>query len=215
MTEKGLQLIMDFEGLPKKNPLDAYWDAYGKVWTIGYGATHYLDGSPVKQGDKLKSKEEAVELLKMMVKQYEDDVYKVVQCPINFYQHDALTSFAYNCGVGSLKRSTLLKKVNKDSTDPTIRNEFMKWNKAGGQVLPGLTRRRTAEADLYFTECNLQHEDGSPYTEEELATMDNADPIIVEVTETVSEPTPEPIPEPTPVPETENNEKKMFPDTMV
>ena len=51
MTEKGLKLIMDFEGLPKNKPLDAYWDKYGKVWTIGYGATHYLDGSPVKEGD--------------------------------------------------------------------------------------------------------------------------------------------------------------------
>lgn len=202
MTEKGLKLIADFEGLPKKNPLDAYWDKYGKVWTIGYGATHYPDGSPVKQGDKLKSKEEAMELLKTMVKQYEDQVYKLVQCPINFYQHDALTSFAYNCGVGNLKKSTLLKKVNKNSMDPTIRDEFAKWNKSGGQVLAGLTRRRKAEADLYFTECHLQHEDGSSYTEEELATMDNADPaivevagpIIVEVTETVPEPTPEPEP---------------------
>ena len=180
MTEKGLQLIMEFEGLPKKKPLDAYWDAYGKVWTIGYGATHYLDGSPVKEGDKLNSKEEAVELLKDMVKQYEEDVYKLAETPINFYQHDALTSFAYNCGVGSLKRSTLLKKVNRDTTDPTIRDEFMKWNKAGGQVLEGLTRRRKAEADLFFTECTLQHEDGSPYTEEELATMDKPDPNIVE-----------------------------------
>lgn len=202
MTEKGLKLIADFEGLPKKNPLDAYWDKYGKVWTIGYGATHYPDGSPVKQGDKLKSKEEAMELLKTMVKQYEDQVYKLVQCPINFYQHDALTSFAYNCGVGNLKKSTLLKKVNKNSMDPTIRDEFAKWNKSGGQVLAGLTRRRKAEADLYFTECHLQHEDGSSYTEEELATMDNADPtivevagpIIIEVTETVPEPTPEPEP---------------------
>ena len=82
--------------------------------------------------------------------------------------------------MGSLKRSTLLKKVNRDTTDPTIRDEFMKWNKAGGQVLEGLTRRRKAEADLFFTECTLQHEDGSPYTEEELATMDKPDPNIVE-----------------------------------
>ena len=155
MTEKGLKLIADFEGLPKKNPLDAYWDKYGKVWTIGYGATHYLDGSPVKEGDKLKSKEEAMELLRAMTKQYEDAVYKLVEHPINYYQADALTSFAYNCGVGNLKKSTLLKKVNKDSSDPSIRDEFAKWNKSGGKVLAGLTRRRKAEADLYFTECDI------------------------------------------------------------
>lgn len=195
MTEKGLKLIMDFEGLPKNKPLDAYWDKYGKVWTIGYGATHYLDGSPVKEGDKLKSKEEAVELLKNMVKKYEDDVYKIVQCPINFYQHDALTSFAYNCGVGNLKKSTLLKKVNKNSMDPTIRDEFVKWNKSGGQVLAGLTRRRKAEADLYFTECHLQHEDGSPYTEEELALMGESDQNAVVETPVETKPSSESKPE--------------------
>lgn len=152
MTEKGLKLIMDFEGLPKKNPLDAYWDSHGKVWTIGYGATHYLDGSPVKKGDSLKSKEEAVELLKMMVERYEKNTLKCVTSEINPYQLDALTSFCYNCGIGSLKRSTLLKKVNSNPQDPTIRNEFAKWNKSGGEVLKGLVRRRAAEADLYFTE---------------------------------------------------------------
>lgn len=155
MTDKGLKLIMDFEGLPKNKPLDAYWDSYGKVWTIGYGATHYLDGSPVKKGDKLKSKDEAVELLKMMVKKYEDDMYELVQKPINYYQADALTSFCYNCGVGNFKKSTLLKKVNKNPSDPTIRNEFAKWNKSGGKVLAGLTRRRKAEADLYFTKAEF------------------------------------------------------------
>lgn len=154
MTEKGLNLIMSFEGLPKKNPLDAYWDSYGKVWTIGYGATHYLDGSPVKKGDKLKSKDEAVELLKMMVKKYENDMYKLVHVPINYYQADALTSFCYNCGVGNLKKSTLLKKVNANPLDPTIRDEFAKWNKSNGEVLLGLTRRRKAEADLYFMTYN-------------------------------------------------------------
>lgn len=164
MTEKGLNLIAEFEGLPKKKPLDAYWDKYGKVWTIGYGATHYLDGSPVKEGDKLKSREEAMELLKEMVKQYEDNVYKLVEHPINDYQADALTSFAYNCGVGNLKKSTLLKKVNKDSSDPTIRDEFAKWNKSGGKVLAGLTRRRKAEADLYFTEYDIVVD--NPSTEE-------------------------------------------------
>lgn len=145
---------MSFEGLPKKNPLDAYWDSYGKVWTIGYGATHYLDGSPVKKGDKLKSKDEAVELLKMMVKKYENDMYKLVHVPINYYQADALTSFCYNCGVGNLKKSTLLKKVNANPLDPTIRDEFAKWNKSNGEVLLGLTRRRKAEADLYFMTYN-------------------------------------------------------------
>jgi lysozyme len=52
-------------------------------------------------------------------------------------------------GVNALKNSTLLKKVNKNPQDVTIRNEFLKWNKAAGKVLKGLTNRRIAEADLY------------------------------------------------------------------
>lgn len=181
MTEKGLNLIAEFEGLPKKNPLDAYWDKYGKVWTIGYGATHYLDGTPVKKGDKLKSKEEAMELLRAMTKQYEDAVYKLVTHPINMYQADALTSFSYNCGIGNLKKSTLLKKVNKDSFDPTIRDEFAKWNKSGGEVLAGLTRRRKAEADLYFTPCDITTEEptepiiDTPTPEPDEPQQDNVD----------------------------------------
>jgi lysozyme len=60
-------------------------------------------------------------------------------------------SFAYNAGIGAFKASTLLRKVNVNPNDTAIRLEFMKWNKAGGKVLTGLTRRRSAEADLYFT----------------------------------------------------------------
>jgi len=63
----------------------------------------------------------------------------------------ALVSFTFNVGTGNLKKSTLLKKVNLNPNDPTIRSEFMKWNKGAGKVLAGLTKRRQAEADLYFS----------------------------------------------------------------
>ena len=66
-------------------------------------------------------------------------------------QFDALVSFAYNVGVGNFAKSTLLKKVNANPNDPTIRSEFEKWNKANGRVLKGLVTRRKEEADLYFT----------------------------------------------------------------
>ncbi len=66
-------------------------------------------------------------------------------------QFDALVSFCYNVGPANLKSSTLLKKVNINPNDPTIKNEFLKWTKAGGKVLKGLVTRRTAEAELYFT----------------------------------------------------------------
>ena len=70
---------------------------------------------------------------------------------INENQLGALTSFAFNAGTGNLQKSTLLKKVNANPNDPTIRDEFMRWTKAGGKVLNGLVTRRKAEADLYFT----------------------------------------------------------------
>ena len=147
MTDKGLKLIMQFEGCS----LNAYKCPAG-VWTIGYGATHYLDGSCVKEGDKLKSEKEAVELLKNMVKTYEQYVEKYVTSQINPYQKDALTSFAFNLGASNLKVSTLLLKVNRNPDDITIRDEFAKWVHSGGAVLQGLVRRRKAEADLYFTQ---------------------------------------------------------------
>jgi lysozyme len=61
-----------------------------------------------------------------------------------------LCSFCYNVGPNNLKGSTLLKKVNKDPNDLTIKDEFLKWNKSGGKTLTGLTIRRMAEAKLYF-----------------------------------------------------------------
>lgn len=146
MTEKGLELIKRFEGCR----LNAYKCPAG-VWTIGYGATHYNDGTPVKQGDKLKSEDEAVELLKEMLISYEESVDRLVTSKINPYQRDALTSFTYNLGAHNLGRSTLLKKVNNNPDDPTIKNEFAKWVNSGGKVLKGLVNRRNAETELYYT----------------------------------------------------------------
>jgi lysozyme len=70
---------------------------------------------------------------------------------LNQNQFDSLVSFAYNCGVGNLKSSTLLRKVNVNPNNPTIKDEFLKWTKGGGRTLSGLVRRRTEEAQLYFS----------------------------------------------------------------
>lgn len=61
-----------------------------------------------------------------------------------------MVSFAFNVGLGNFGKSTLLKKVNVNPVDPTIRNEFLRWNKSGGKVLTGLTRRRESESNLYY-----------------------------------------------------------------
>jgi len=142
---KGIPLIKKYEGLK----LQAYL-CPSSIPTIGYGNTFYENGSKVVLGDKI-SIERADSLLMGTVQQFEISVRNLLKKPLNDNQIGALTSFAYNVGVGSLKNSTLLKKVNANPNDPTIRAEFMKWNKAGGKVLNGLTKRRAEEADLYFT----------------------------------------------------------------
>jgi lysozyme len=79
------------------------------------------------------------------------DVDKLIKANLNQNQFNAITSLAYNIGIAGLAKSTLLKKVNINPSDPTIAAEFAKWNKAGGKVVNGLTKRRAVEAKLYFT----------------------------------------------------------------
>ena len=145
ISNKGLKLIQEFEGLK----LTAYQDVIG-IWTIGYGNTFYLDGNIVKKGDKV-TKAQAEALLKATIKEFETKVESLVKAKLNQNQFDALVSFTYNVGPANLKKSTLLKKVNINPNDESIAQEFIKWNKAGGQVVDGLTRRRQAESDLYFS----------------------------------------------------------------
>ena len=146
LSQKGLELIKSFEGLS----LVPYVCA-GGINTIGYGNTYYTNGKRVLLSDQPITKPEAEELLKHSLSTYEKAVDSFCRDDISQYQFDALVSFCYNLGAGNLQKSTLIKKVNANPQDPTIRAEFMKWNKAAGKVLLGLTRRRTAEANLYFS----------------------------------------------------------------
>lgn len=121
-----------------------------RVWTIGWGNTRYEDGSPVRQGQTI-TRQRADELFLNIVNlEFVPGVRRLVARQLNENQFSALVSFAYNIGIGNLKTSTLLRMVNDNPNNPAIREQFMRWNRAGGQVLAGLTRRRQAEADLYF-----------------------------------------------------------------
>lgn len=146
ISSKGLNLIQRFEGLSLKP-----YKCPAGLWTIGYGSTFYANGKKVSQFDAPISQAEATDLLLETLKHYEHSVDSFCRDDINQNQFDALVSFCYNVGAGSLKGSTLLKKVNVNPSDPTIPAEFMKWNKGGGKVLKGLTERRKAEADLYVS----------------------------------------------------------------
>lgn len=145
-SKKGIEVIKTFEGFRSK----PYLDSAG-IPTIGYGFTIYPDGRRVTLNDKHITKEEADRIMKLVLRKYEECVNELVKKEINQNQFDALVSFVYNVGCNSFKKSTLLKKVNRNPSDISIKEEFLKWNKAGGKELKGLTRRRTVEAELYFS----------------------------------------------------------------
>lgn len=146
ISTAGLSLIKQFEGLRLK----PYLDSVG-VPTIGWGTIRYPNGSIVNINDRAITEAEAESFLQNDVKRFELDVDAMATDALTQNQFDALVSFAYNLGPAALKGSTLLKKVNANASDPTIRMEFIKWVYAGGLVLEGLKKRRIMEADLYFT----------------------------------------------------------------
>jgi lysozyme len=154
VSENGKDLIKSFEGLV----LHPYLDSAG-VPTIGWGNTFYPNGKKVTLKDRPITREQADEIFDFVLSLFEKDVTSLVKAPLKQNQFDALVSFAYNVGSDidaddipeGLGDSTLLKKVNANPNEPSIVNEFLKWNKAGGQVNKGLIRRRTIEAHYYIT----------------------------------------------------------------
>jgi lysozyme len=146
LNNKGYLLITNHEGLRLKPYL-----CPAKIPTIGYGNTYYTDGKRVTLLDKEITKQQAFDMFKEVANRFAKRVDELVTSNINQNQFNALVSFAYNVGTGNFASSTLLKKVNRNPDDLTIKDEFLRWNKAGGKVINGLTNRRNEEADLYFS----------------------------------------------------------------
>lgn len=139
-------LIAKFEGLK----LDAYQDEAG-VWTIGYGSTfNPFTGVKVKAGDKI-SEAEALQWLKKAVGDFADQVKGSIRVPQSQNQLDALTSLAYNIGIGAFQRSTLLRLLNQGAEKTAIADQFLRWNLIRGKVSRGLTNRRQLERKLYLS----------------------------------------------------------------
>ena len=107
------------------------------VWTIGYGRT-----KNVKDGD-ITSMPQATRDLEEELVEFGNQVQRVVDVELSQNEFDALTSWTYNLGVGNLQSSTLLKKLNAGDKD-SVPSEMLRWNKAAGKVLAGLTTRRQA-----------------------------------------------------------------------
>lgn len=137
-SQRGLSLIKLFEGLR----LQAYQDSVG-VWTIGYGATR-----GVKPGMTI-TKEQAERMLLNDVQRFEPEVERLITAPLSQNQWDALVCFTYNLGAANLESSTLRRLLNAGDYAGAA-EQFPRWNKAGGKVLPGLVRRRAAERELFL-----------------------------------------------------------------
>ncbi|WP_423301192.1 lysozyme [Sphingobium salicis] len=140
-SRNGLGLIRQFEGCR----LSAYL-CPAKVPTIGWGFTTW-NGKKVQLGQKITQAEADAALIKGY-DAYEAQVRALVKVPVSANQLGALVSFAFNVGVGALRSSTLLKMLNAGNYAGAAQ-QFARWDKAGGRVLAGLTKRRTAEAALF------------------------------------------------------------------
>ena len=135
-------LIKEFEGCK----LEAYPDpaSGGEPWTIGVGST-----KGVHKGMVI-TQEQADEYLVNDVAYSAKAVNQMVSGKITQNQFDALCSFAFNLGIGNLKNSTLLKKLNGEDVESAA-DQFLVWNKAAGKVMAGFTRRREAERTLFLS----------------------------------------------------------------
>lgn len=137
ISQRGIDLIKSFEGLETK----AYQDSVG-VWTIGYGHTKTaIKGMQI-------TIDQAELLLKDELAEYEGYINDNVTVDLRQCEFDALVSWVYNLGPSNLRSSTMLKVLNNGKYSE-VPYQMKRWNRAGGKVLRGLTRRREAEARLF------------------------------------------------------------------
>lgn len=149
-SKAGIDLIAEFEGFSAKPYL-----CPAKVPTIGFGSTRYADGRKVTLQDQPVTRDEAGVLLAATLVNFEDAVNKAVTIDIEQCQFDAMVSLCYNIGGANFKSSTLVKMLNAGDPLAFVAKQFLRWNKAGGKELAGLTRRREAERRLFLNEAQF------------------------------------------------------------
>lgn len=143
ISQNGLELIKEFEGFSAT----PYVCAGGKV-TVGFGHTN-----TASMKMKPITKRDGEALLKQDLREAEATVERLVKVDLTQNQFDALISFVFNVGAGALAKSTLLKLLNKGNYE-AVPAQLMRWNKANGKPLAGLTRRRQAEGVLWSDDDN-------------------------------------------------------------
>lgn len=151
VNSAGIQLIKQFEGLHLK----PYLDPIG-IPTIGYGTIQYENGTKVSMKDAAITEARATELLQHEVDKKASAVEAMCKVQLNDNEFAALSSFSYNVGSGALQGSTLMKLLNAGSDRSAVADQFLRWNKAGGKELPGLTRRRQAERSLFLQPSGVE-----------------------------------------------------------
>ncbi len=157
ISEAGIQLIKSFEGChnqPYKCP--------ASLWTIGFGRVLYPDQARLKtdqrtsyplrsEHNRLWDADEIDALLEADLQRFSDGVLRLCPAAADNQCHlDAMVSFAFNVGLGSLQSSTLRMRYSRGDYQGAA-DEFLKWTKAGGKVLNGLVRRREAERALFLS----------------------------------------------------------------
>ena len=140
-SQEGISLIKSFEGCE----LTAY-RCSANVPTIGFGHT-----AGVSDGDTC-TQEEAETMLAEDLEEFEDYVKNYVESELQQNEFDALVAWTYNLGPANLKESTMLKELNSGNFEEVPR-QMKRWNRAGGEVLDGLIRRREAESRLFKGEA--------------------------------------------------------------
>jgi len=144
ISDDGIRLIKHFEGV-RRNP---YRDCVG-LWTIGVG--HLIgDGKSLPDSwNRTFTDDEVDALLKQDLVRFEHGVSKFCPVQLTQGQFDALVSFSFNLGLGVLQRSTLRQKILRGDKKGAA-EEFLRYNKAGGKIVKGLTIRRNDESQLFL-----------------------------------------------------------------
>jgi lysozyme len=143
VSKSGMDFIAREEGVVLKP-----YKCSAGVPTIGIGSTYYEDGTKVKMTDGPITRERAYALFENVLKHYEMCVYTCTRDDINQNQFDSLVSLAFNIGTNAFKKSTLVKRVNKNPKAADIEAAFLMWKNAGGK--PILLNRRKREYALYI-----------------------------------------------------------------
>lgn len=144
--ELATQFISEFEQGPKGGPALESYKCPAGVWTIGFGHT-----KDVHAGEHI-TRNEAYDLLTKDLVQTQEELAAIVKVPVTENQFIALMSWLFNLGLTpAVRRSTLLRKLNAGDYEGAA-EEFPKWRKSAGQVLPGLVNRRAEEKKIFLKE---------------------------------------------------------------